>query len=340
MFENGTFQELFNKYINNYYGFVSVLDYGADPSGKADSSDAFNNAISVCNKTKGSLGIPAGKYTISKNLINININVSIIGLLDVQNDGFSNGSIIIDNRESNTPLFNFIGESGGNTIRNITFWCRETDKNDNAICIKGTNIGWDTRICDCTFAFYDCALYLDGDDLQMSRVKIVFCGKDNYAFHLGTNSSMINALHMEHCRLMLETPNLYTFANHITQSKFEMSTFFLSRNNKPFILLNGYNEYGVCNFTDCNFYCLDYLSFIEKGISYSEIPYMIDTGERPTILTASMLNCIGFYNCNFNIGAGSGGYSSKPISYNSKFINCTKPITMIGCSIHLSLIHI
>lgn len=332
--KSGELQEIFNKYINSYYGFVSVLDYGADPTGKQDSSSAFNKAISVCNESNGALGVPIGKYLISENLIDININVSIIGILDTQNDSFSNGSIIIDNRNSNTPLFNFTGGSGGNTIRNIAFWCRENENNDNAICIKGDHIGWDTRIYDCTFSFYDCALYLDGNDLQLNRVKIVFCGKDNYAFHLGTNSSMINSLHMEHCRLMLETPNLYTFANHISQSKFEMSTIYLSRNNKPFISLNGYNQYGLCNFTDCNFYCLDYLAFVEKGINYSDVPYMIDTGNIPSILNTTMYNCLGFYNCNFNIGAGSGSYTFNPISNNCKFITCSKPITMNGCIMH------
>ena len=331
--KNGTLQNIFNVFINSYYGFISVLDLGADNTGNNDCSNAFNKAIEKANATNGVIGIPTGKYLISNDLIDINTSVSIIGILDGQNAESSNTSIIIDNRHSNTPLFNFNGGANANTIKNITFWCRENEDNTNNICIKGNKVGWDMRIEKCTFCFFDCALYLDGNDLQASYIKIAFCGKNNYAFHLGTNSSMISKLHIEHCRLMLETPNLYTYANHITDSKFEMSTFKIN-SNKPYILLNGYNKYGLINFTDCNFYCLDYLAFMEYGVAYSNIPYMIDTGATPSILLTTKYKSVGFYNCNFNIGSGSGAYTFTPISNNCKYLKCTKPVDMHGCTFH------
>ena len=333
MVKSGEFQIIFDNYLNRYYGFISVLSFGADPTGTSDSSKAFADAITKANETNGAIGIPVGIYLISDNLPNLNTGVSLIGLLDSQNDENSNSSIIIDNRESNTALFNFEGGSNSNTIKNLTFWCRENENNTENICIKGTKVGWDMRIENCTFSFFDCALYLDGNDLQMESVKIAFCGKNNYAFHLGTNSSMISKLHIEHCRLMLETPSLYTFANHITSSKFEMSTFNI-KSNKPYILLNGFNKYGLINFTDCNFYCLDYLAFLDSGIMFSEVPYMIDTGNEPSTLRNTKYKCVGFYNCNFNIGAGSGAYVFTPISNTCKYLKCSKVVQISNCCFH------
>ena len=56
-------------------GFVSVLDYGADPSGVSDSSNAFIAALSASN----SIYIPCGTYLVSITITLNNFKLSGAG---------------------------------------------------------------------------------------------------------------------------------------------------------------------------------------------------------------------------------------------------------------------
>lgn len=82
---------------------VSVLDYGADPTGVADCSTAFANAIAAAN-TLGRyvVDIPAGTYKLNSTL-NVNQNVWLRGagryntILNSNVSGANHGMIIIGN---------------------------------------------------------------------------------------------------------------------------------------------------------------------------------------------------------------------------------------------------
>jgi Pectate lyase superfamily protein len=54
----------------NRLGIVNALDYGADPTGAADSSTAINNAIAALPVSGGTVYLPAGTYKINS-VINI-----------------------------------------------------------------------------------------------------------------------------------------------------------------------------------------------------------------------------------------------------------------------------
>ena len=318
--------------INPFKGFVNVLDYEADNRGVKDSTLAFNRAIRYCNENGKSLYIPSGVYSIENDLIDINSGISIIGDLDAQTEDRYTGTFIHDKRLNERPLFNFIGEGVGGEVRDITFWCYNKDYQYETTCIKTEKSGWDFRIENCTFAHYDCALNLNGNDTFIKAVRIVFCGIKNYALELNTNSSFIYDLHMEHCRHMVHTPYLYSFANHFIGCKFEMSTFMLGIDSASPMLFEGYHSYGLVNFTDCNFYNLDFIAYMESGIEV--VPYMISFGDVPSILLSTKYSVGKFNGCLFNIGAGSGAYTFEPISNATKYILSTKPIEVTNCSFH------
>lgn len=316
-----------------YTGFVNVLDYGADETGIKDSSEAFNSAIVECNKESKSLYIPSGKYIIEKDLISINSGLSLIGEHDSQHEEIT-GTFIHDKRLKNSPLFTFSGKGAGGSVKNITFWCFNEDYQYNTTCIYTDRIGWDFRIENCTFAHFDCALNLNGNDTFIKAVKIMFCGIHNYAFELNTNGSFIYDLHMEHCRHMVHTPSIYNFANHFIGCKFEMSTFKLGIDSQSPMLFEGYDKYGLVNFANCNFYNLDFIAYISEGIEFKNIPYMMNFSTAPSVLSTTKYCVARFTDCLFNIGRGSGAYTFPELSYSVKYIFSNKPIDITHCTFH------
>jgi hypothetical protein len=70
---------------------LSVLDFGADPTGTSDSSAAFNSAISALPSSGGSIYIPAGTYNL--NIVITNPNVHLIGAGSGSTYLFNNTSV-------------------------------------------------------------------------------------------------------------------------------------------------------------------------------------------------------------------------------------------------------
>lgn len=79
--------------------FVSVLDFGADPTGASDSTEAFKNAIDYCSRNRKTLYVPANGTTTSGSGREYRLTgpiecYSITGVLpDIVGDGIGNTSL-------------------------------------------------------------------------------------------------------------------------------------------------------------------------------------------------------------------------------------------------------
>ena len=97
-------------------GYISIVSYGADPTGVADSTTAIQNAINALTLTNNTLFIPRGRYLISSTILiqnkqNCNIfsegclycvtPIVMIGITNVYNFSI-NGSLILDGVNSAT----------------------------------------------------------------------------------------------------------------------------------------------------------------------------------------------------------------------------------------------
>lgn len=91
--------------LDSVVAAADVTNYGADPTGKEDSSDAFRQALrDVGNAGGGTVWVPAGKYTISKSL-NVPAMVTLRGDWndpDAKDFNGEYGTILVANVSSST----------------------------------------------------------------------------------------------------------------------------------------------------------------------------------------------------------------------------------------------
>ncbi len=145
-------------------GEVNVLDYGADPTGAADSTAAFNNAFAA-----GSVVVPFGKYLVS------NINVAgrghIRGSAPLGYTGDSSTSgltgsyskpVLLAKAGSGQPIFN-MSNSRYATIEGLYLYGNGFGGVGGA---RGIGSGaYNPTIRDCTFDSFDFGY---GDDMKTS----------------------------------------------------------------------------------------------------------------------------------------------------------------------------
>ena len=105
---------------------INVLDYGADPTGVKDSTNAFKNALSAAancresNNCGGTVYAPKGKYLLTDR-IDVHSYTSLIGDLE---EGTTNGTILMIKHNAGSTDYNksaFIVQVMG-SIQNIAFW--------------------------------------------------------------------------------------------------------------------------------------------------------------------------------------------------------------------------
>jgi hypothetical protein len=131
-------------------GYISIVSYGADPTGVADSTTAIQNAVNALTLTNNTLFIPRGRYLISSTILiqnkqNCNIFsegclycdslITMIGITNVYNFTI-NGSLILDGVDKNIDATGIdIYDTAGGYI---------TSDSVNQLCISGlllTNLG-------------------------------------------------------------------------------------------------------------------------------------------------------------------------------------------------------
>ena len=125
-----------SKYSYEVVNF-NVLDYGADPTGAKDSTEAFNKALLAaanCRETTtcgGTVYAPKGKYLIS-NTIQVHTYTSLVGDLE---EGTTNGTILMIKHGAGSTDINKSGMvvQVMGSVRNIAFWYpdQKVDGNGN-----------------------------------------------------------------------------------------------------------------------------------------------------------------------------------------------------------------
>ena len=115
---------------------ISVLDFGADPTGVKDSLPAFQNALASLPSRGGDLYIPAGKYLLSNTLTigNGNLNQdSTVQCVKLVGDGLPkrgfaqtgqgfmdySGTVLYRSGTATGPMIQFDGPMGGCGIENL-----------------------------------------------------------------------------------------------------------------------------------------------------------------------------------------------------------------------------
>jgi len=160
---------------------VSVLDFGADPTGVSDSTTAIQNAINAA--YGNSVLFPPGNYLISSSL-SITAPINLTGAMSARQSTTNYGARIFTNTAALAQLLNIQfsatagNDSSGGVISNLTF-----DGNSNAaICVliqganttkmsfnkcvfrSATNIGVNIT-GNHSFCFYSCMFTLNGSGL-------------------------------------------------------------------------------------------------------------------------------------------------------------------------------
>ncbi|WP_186112079.1 glycosyl hydrolase family 28-related protein [Burkholderia gladioli] len=95
-------------YASKFGDVVSVTDFGADPTGSADSTAAINNAIGAVTSTGGTVYLPGGTYKISSAIVlpATNASVSLIG------SGF--GTKIVNSSGASFDMITWANPGSGN----------------------------------------------------------------------------------------------------------------------------------------------------------------------------------------------------------------------------------
>ena len=189
---------------------VSVMDYGADGSGRTDSHEALQRAIdaATARATGGIVYIPPGRYRITKTIFirsNVHVYVSPGAVLEVPAGvdccfGYASVLLILD--ASNVKISGRGVVHGNGTLQSLFFWLMATENTEN-VAIEDIMLldGYTTalRLQDTRNArasglkiFSGSPRLSDGIDIESSqRVTIercfVYSSDDNIAIGAGTD---------------------------------------------------------------------------------------------------------------------------------------------------------
>ncbi len=168
-------------------GSLSVLAFGADPSGHSDSNDAIQRALDAGRAQHKTVWLPAGTFTVTRHLMVDKVTMRGAGqwYSMLHGDGVGvYGNYVADGASSDVHLADFaiLGEimnrDDSAQVNGIGGALNDSTVND--IWIQHTKVG----------------LWLDGpfDNLQISRVRILDQTADGLNFHDGvTNSSITDS---------------------------------------------------------------------------------------------------------------------------------------------------
>ena len=166
-------------------GSLSVVSYGADPTGAANSTAAFTSAIAAASSQRKVLWVPAGTYTVTAHLI--------VDKVTIQGAG---------------PWYSVLHGSGvgiyGNTspgssnvhVSDLAVFGEVVDRDDNAqVNAFGGAIGGGSTITNVWMQHVKVGLWLDGpfSGLTVSGCRILDTTADGLNLHNGiTNTTVTN----------------------------------------------------------------------------------------------------------------------------------------------------
>ncbi len=99
------------SYASKFGDIVSVTDFGADPTGTADSTTAINNAIAAVTPLGGTVYLPGGTYKISSAIVLPNTNASVNFI------GAGLGTKIVNSTGTSFDMITWANPGSGNMIQ-------------------------------------------------------------------------------------------------------------------------------------------------------------------------------------------------------------------------------
>src|SRR4051794_29738863 len=165
------------------HGALSITDFGADPTGKADSGAAIQRALDAGSRTGRTVWIPRGTFTVTRHLIVDRVTVQGAGpwYSVLHGDGVG-----VYGNYAPTP-------SSDVHLKGFAIFGEVTERNDSAqVNGIGGSLAHST-IDDVWIQHTKVGAWLDGpfDGLRISRVRILDQTADGVNFHDGiTNSSV------------------------------------------------------------------------------------------------------------------------------------------------------
>ncbi|PTT67104.1 discoidin domain-containing protein [Arthrobacter sp. HMWF013] len=165
---------------------LSVLDYGADPTGKRDSSDAIQAAIDAASGTGRTLWIPEGTFTVTRHLIVDNVTVKGAGPWYSMLHGDGVG---VYGKYAPTPSANV-------HLSDFAIFGEVKNRDDNAALNAIGGALADSTVDNIWMQHTKVGVWVTGPftNLQMSRLRILDQTADGVNFHQGvTNSSVTDS---------------------------------------------------------------------------------------------------------------------------------------------------
>jgi len=156
---------------------VSVLDFGADPTGSTDSATAIQNAINAASTTSGIVTLPAGTFLINTAISLIGKYVTIIGAGQTHT--------IIKANATLTSVFE-IGETTDNTV--APFVIQDLQINGNNTTTNGINVRYRHQSVVRNVYIINCTYGMQEKDTWINYRENVRCDSCSVGFYLvGSN---------------------------------------------------------------------------------------------------------------------------------------------------------
>lgn len=276
-------------------GVIDVTSLGAIGDGVSDDGDAIASAIKIACEYGLDVYIPSGKYLCKRTMPQIDKPITIFG--DGCDHYSKNNTTIICDGDFNDYFLKFAYSNPGGGMNNLCFWTQNT--NDCVYLHNG--YGWDCRFYKLYFhGFKKSAITSNASDANFCDIKIIDCGKNDYAIKLmePSNFHRFDRLHMEHCNTCVY---LNGFGHTFQNCKVEISTPY----NAPVIKTYenfSYPQYN-CSISNCSFVALDIDAYVEElgFTTYADVPPFMDL--KSAIISSSIFLC----------GVGSGSSITEHI---------------------------
>jgi len=187
-------------------GYLSVTQYGADPTGQKDSLSAFNTAIAAAVKANSGVWIPIGKYSISQYIMINGVTIRGAGpwYTELHGNDFGFFGNWAPNPSTNVHLYDY------------SIFGQTKTRNDGEISSGAGGSYTNSTIQNVWIEHNKCGMWLDGpfDSLHISGAIVRNTFADGINFHKGiTNSwveqSMLRNLGDDALAMWAEQPNNY-----------------------------------------------------------------------------------------------------------------------------------
>src|SRR6266516_1150736 len=165
-------------------GSLSVLSYGADSTGAADSGGAFDQAVAAASAQGKVLYVPPGTYTVNRHIIVNNVTIRGAGpwYTVLRGDGIGVYGNYPPNPSGNVKLYDF------------AIFGEVTDRNDGAqVNAIGGALGGGSVVSNIWMQHTKVGLWLDGpfDGLTVSGCRILDMTADGLNLHNGISHATI-----------------------------------------------------------------------------------------------------------------------------------------------------